>query len=110
GMLAGDRGGEGGGGGGRRVCVLCEPLVHVEDPGRKRLSFLRAEQMAVVLQRGAATCRVDDDGSVAGHRVHHYSRQRAGLADETGVHVQGAAAVATPLGQRDTDTRGGEHI
>ena len=76
--------------------------------GPKASASRRVEQVAEVL-RAATSGGVDDDRRGAGHRPHHASGEPSCVVGEAGVHVQRAAAVAAPSGQRDAVSRAAEH-
>ena len=83
-----------------------EPFVDVEDTSTEAGRLLRAEQLAVLLQRRAAPRRVDEHGRVTRKRPHDASGERARSVPEPGVVVQGAAARRVAwVGQRHAYTR-----
>ena len=80
--------------------VRGQPLVDVEHPAAEPGAGIGAEQVAVVLEGGAAAGRVDQDRRVARHRRHDPGGQPAGVGHQAGVHVQRTAAGTAAPGQR----------
>ena len=73
-----------------------QPLVDVDHTCRERRRLGGAQKVVVGLERGAASRRVHDDRRIARHRLHHPPGQPAGGIVEPGMHVERAAAVASP--------------
>ena len=87
------------GGGRQAVQAGGQPLVNVKDPGREPAGLLGAEQSPVVLERGPAAGRVDQDGGLAaaaaaqaGQAGHRRSGHGSGRLLQPGVGGQGPAA------------------
>ncbi len=86
-----------------------EPLVDIEHPGGEHCGLGGAEQMAVVLERGAAPGRVDQDGGIAGQRGHHLASEAPRLVGKTGVGVQRAATCSARAGKGNAGAGGFDH-
>jgi hypothetical protein len=83
--------------------------VDVVDPAGERGCFVGPEQPAVVLERGAAAGGIDQDRRIAREGVEDPTGERGGVAVESGVDMQRAAAGGPArVGQCDADAGRGE--
>ena len=98
-------------GGGRQIIEAGgEPFVNVVHPGAEGFGFRCVEQVAVLLHRGAAAGRVDEDRPVVGReRRDRRFRSFPGRTAESSVGVEGAAARRKVARGGHTDAGGFEH-